>query len=146
MYFQIVIKPYMLTGEQINTIINKELHFKTSRSGGKGGQNVNKVETKVELEFNVEKSIGLNDSQKKIIFKKYPDFIDGTFIKLIGNTHRSQLENKEYASKKLILLLNKLLKPVKKRIATKPSKASKIRKVKAKKHTSEIKKLRKKPI
>ena len=95
----------MLTDEQINTILNKELHFKTSRSGGKGGQNVNKVETKVELEFNVEKSTALSDSQKKIIFKKYPDFIDGTLIKLIGNTHRSQLENKEYASKKLIILL-----------------------------------------
>ena len=134
----------MLTDEQINTILTKELHFKTSRSGGKGGQNVNKVETKVELEFNVEKSKGLTESQKKVVFKKYHDFIDGTLIKLIGNTHRSQLENKAYASKKLILLLNKILKPVKKRLATKPSKASKIRKTESKKHTSEIKKLRKK--
>ena len=133
----------MLTEEQINSI-PKEVKFHTSRSGGKGGQNVNKVETKVELEFNVHSSRILRPDQKKIIFAKYSGFVNETIIKLVGNVYRTQLENKEEAIKKLIVLLNKLLKPVKKRFATKPSRSSKIKKSDSKKRISEKKQLRKK--
>ncbi|MDI1353448.1 MAG: alternative ribosome rescue aminoacyl-tRNA hydrolase ArfB [bacterium] len=135
----------MLTEEQIKKILKSELSFQTSRSGGKGGQNVNKVETKVEIAFDVEASEALSAFQKQVIFRKYHDFVDRSLIKITGSRYRSQLENKEEAREKLITLINKLLKPVKKRVPTKPGKAAKQRKLQNKKHQSEKKTLRQKP-
>lgn len=134
----------MLTGEQALQILKKEVQFHTSRSGGKGGQNVNKVETKVEIAFDVQASSALTAEQKQRVLEKYPDAMESGLIKLTASKHRSQLENKEEAQNKLIALLNRLLKPAKKRVATKPSKASREKKLKYKKHQSEKKSLRQK--
>lgn len=134
----------MLTEQQVSEILKKELQYQTSRSGGKGGQNVNKVETKVTIDFDVQSSVVLTEKQKDLILKKYPAFVNDTVIQLSGNKYRTQLENKEEAKEKLIALLNKLLKPVKKRIATKPGKAAKEKKLKSKKRTGEKKQLRRK--
>lgn len=134
----------MLTEDQISKIFKRELVYHTSRSGGKGGQNVNKVETKVELDFDVQASEVLTDHQKHLVLSRYPDFIENSVIQIIGNVHRSQLENKEEARKKLVNLINKLLRPVKKRVKTKPGKAAKEKKLKSKKLRGEKKALRKK--
>jgi ribosome-associated protein len=126
----------MLTEAAAEAII-KECLFRTSRSGGKGGQNVNKVETRVELIFQVTDSKLLTDVQKeRIISKAGPD------IRVASEKHRTQSANRYEAGEKLILKLNQLLKKEKPRRPTKPTKASKRRKKESKTRHSEKKSMR----
>ena len=124
---------------------NPEFSFKTSRSSGKGGQNVNKVSSKVELNFDVLNSILLNPTQKDILFKKLNKRINKEgILQLIIQSERSQLLNKQIAIKKFYELLAKSFIQKKKRIATKLSAAVKAKRLKKKKMKSEKKELRKK--
>lgn len=134
----------MLTAEQVEILREKDLRFITSRSGGKGGQNVNKVESKVELIFTIEASQALRETQKKILLQSHSSKLKAGEIRIISQTSRSQIENKEKALLKLIALLEVLLKPKKKRIATKPKKSAKEKTLKQKKHLKVKKQLRRK--
>ena len=134
----------MLTAEQTAKLIRHDLNFVTSRSGGKGGQNVNKVESKVELVFFIPESLALNNSQKKTLLGSLSSRIHEGTIRIHSQESRSQLKNKENCIAKLIDLLNRLLKPKKKRIATVPGKAAKEKKRREKKIQKEKKDLRKK--
>jgi ribosome-associated protein len=124
-------------------LLESEFTFKTSRSGGSGGQHVNKVSTKVELDFDVVNSKILTDEQKDIITNKLAARItvDG-ILQVICQTERSQLRNKIAAIAKFHELIDACFVVIKKRKATKVSKAVKERRLLAKKRNAEIKKLR----
>ncbi|MBL4653544.1 MAG: aminoacyl-tRNA hydrolase [Flavobacteriales bacterium] len=101
-------------------IIIKELIIKTSRSGGAGGQHVNKTETKVEVFFDVYQSMGLSTEEKKrLSVKLQSKLIKGSLLRIVSQESRSQLGNKEDAIKKLLVLLGNSIKIPKKRKPTK---------------------------
>ena len=126
--------------------IESEITFKTSRSSGKGGQNVNKVETKVEAIFNVPDSSILLDDEKERILDRINRKLDGDGnLRVTSQLSRSQFKNKSDAVEKLIEILEKSLVMKKKRKPTKPSKESKEKRIKEKKSIGEKKQLRKSP-
>ena len=119
----------------------KEITFKTSRSGGKGGQNVNKVSSKVELNLNIRNSALLTDEQKVTILEKLSNRISSEgVLQVITEEDRSQLRNKEKGLKKLIVLLRSALYRPKLRKATKPNKSVVEKRLKLKQATA-IKKI-----
>ena len=117
--------------------LQKEITYKTSRSGGKGGQNVNKVATKVELLFSVENSALFTEEEKTLIGSKLQSRVnkDG-LIQVVCDEERSQYLNKEKAIEKLTVLLAKALHKPKVRKPTKVSKAVKAARLDSKKLNS----------
>ena len=121
-----------------------ELEFSTSRSSGPGGQNVNKVSTKVIIRWNLLNSALITDEQKMLLLNKLASQLtrEGELI-INSQESRSQLQNKELALEKLDTLLRKALTKPKTRKATRPTKSSKVKRVDNKKRHAEKKQWRK---
>lgn len=125
--------------------LSSEFQFITSRSSGPGGQNVNKVNSKVELRFDIQNSSLLSDDQKEILLAKLAAKISSEgILSVVSQRDRSQLSNKEDATEKFYLLISKTLKPVKRRKNTRPTKSSVERRLTIKRMKSEIKQNRRK--
>jgi len=127
-------------------LLGSELVFTTSRSGGPGGQNVNKVSSKVTLQFDVRNSPVLTPEEKDTIFQKLHSKMtrDGVLVVTAQET-RSQLQNKELVLEKFEALLIKAFQKRKVRKPTKPSKSSMHERIRKKKVHSEKKLFRRKP-
>jgi ribosome-associated protein len=114
-----------------------EIELRTSRSSGPGGQHAQKSETRVEAVFDVEASASLSDAQKRRVIAKA-----GPVLRAVAQDERSQLRNRELATARLVDALRAALFVQRRRVPTKPSTASKQRRLAEKKRRSEVKRLR----
>lgn len=123
-----------------------ELRFRFSRSGGPGGQHVNRAETRVELLFDVLRSVHLSDSQKEQILERLKGYINKEgILHLISHSTRSQSRNREEVIGRFQELLTWALRPRKRRKATEPGRAAQERRLVAKRRRSKRKQLRREP-
>jgi ribosome-associated protein len=131
---------------QVNTVLqipDEELNFSASRSGGPGGQNVNKVNTRVTLRFDVARSPSLSADQKRLLLTRLAGRIsrDG-ILRIVSQQHRTQAANRQAAVERFVEVLRKALARPKPRRKTRATHASKQRRLESKRHRSDIKRQR----
>lgn len=134
-----------MTPEELKTRnLENEFVYSSSRSGGPGGQNVNKVSTKVELRFNLLFTMNFSEKEKELIFIRLKNKInkEGEII-LVSQSERMQSLNKTVVTEKFFDLVSKALTVQKKRRSTRPTLSSKIKRLEGKRSRGNIKKLRK---
>jgi len=117
-----------------------EIELRTSRSSGPGGQHAQKTETRVEAVFDVEASSALTDRQKQRVIAKA-----GPVLRAVAQDERSQLRNKELAVERLAAVLREALHVERRRVPTRPTSASRERRLEQKKRRAGVKKLRRPP-
>jgi ribosome-associated protein len=123
-----------------------EFVFTASRSSGPGGQNVNKVNTRVELRFSIESSVVFSELEKFRLKERLKNRINSVGeLVLASETERTQLSNKEKVTEKCFALIEKALTLRKKRIRTKPTISSQLERLKSKKIKGQKKQLRQPP-
>lgn len=126
-------------------LLRKELRFKTARSGGAGGQHVNKVESKVILIWNLDESKAVTEDEKIFIRKRLANRLTNEgILQIEASTERSQVKNKEIVTSRFFDLLAQAVKKEKKRIATKIPKAQVLDRLDRKKKQSQKKQSRRK--
>jgi ribosome-associated protein len=134
-----------MAGESIRvtrsvSIPRSEIELRFSRSSGPGGQHAQKTETRAEAIFDVERSVGLTETQKRRVIAKA-----GPVLRAVAQDERSQWRNRELASSRVIEALREALKVERKRKPTRPSAAAKKRRLEQKRRRSETKRLRRPP-
>jgi ribosome-associated protein len=127
-----------VTRSVVLPLADVELRF--SRSSGPGGQHANTSETRVEASLDVESTAALTDAQKRRVVAKA-----GPVLRAVAQDERSQLRNRELAVERLVEQLRQALKVERRRVATKPTAASRERRLESKKRRSQTKKLRRPP-
>ncbi|MEZ4966552.1 MAG: peptide chain release factor-like protein [Saprospiraceae bacterium] len=124
-------------------LLKSELRYRSARSGGKGGQHVNKVETKVEARLNVRESQALSEEEKALVLEKLEAQVSAEgYLSTTDQSSRSQLTNKRLAEEKMIVMLTQALKRPKKRKKTRVPQAARVARTDMKKKLSEKKSMR----
>lgn len=118
----------------------RELTWKFTASGGPGGQHANTANTKAELQFDIEESPSLGPRQRARLLEKL-----GPSVRVASSERRSQLQNRELALERLRTMLGEALAIERPRVATKPSRTAKVKRVESKRRHSEIKRGRQRP-